>query len=85
MIGERMEGPDDGRSLEGKAVYDPNSVSYFGETAQGIFTNFKMLSIAFILTLVLRSRARPFVMKLVPRDFVFRSREFEQMEIELLY
>ena len=28
------------------------------------------------------SRARRFVMKLAPRDFVFRSREFEQMEIE---
>ena len=87
MIGERMEGPDDGRVQEGmKAItYDPNSVSYLRpETAQGIFTNFKNVVDSFYpdLPFGLAQQGKAFRNEISPRDFVFRSREFEQMEIE---
>lgn len=87
MIGERMEGPDDGRSLEGKKAitYDPNSVSYLRpETAQGIFTNFKNVVDSFYpdLPFGIAQQGKAFRNEISPRDFVFRSREFEQMEIE---
>ncbi len=87
LIGERTEGPDDGRVQEGmKAItYDPNSVSYLRpETAQGIFTNFKNVVDSFYpdLPFGLAQQGKAFRNEIAPRDFIFRSREFEQMEIE---
>ena len=87
IIGERMEGPEDGRVREGmKAItYEPNSVSYLRpETAQGIFTNFKNVVDSFYpdLPFGLAQQGKAFRNEIAPRDFIFRSREFEQMEIE---
>lgn len=66
-------------------LYDPNSVSYLRpETAQGIFTNFKNVVDSFYpdLPFGLAQQGKAFRNEISPRDFVFRSREFEQMEIE---
>ena len=87
LIGERMVGPADDRNLEGmKAIaYDQNSVSYLRpETAQGIFTNFKNVVDSFYpdLPFGIAQQGKAFRNEIAPRDFVFRSREFEQMEIE---
>ena len=87
LIGERMEGPEDGRQLEGmKALtYDPNSISYLRpETAQGIFTNYKNVIDSFYpdVPFGIAQQGKAFRNEISPRDFVFRSREFEQMEIE---
>jgi len=86
-IGEPMEGAKDTHKLEGmKALtYDPNSISYLRpETAQGIFTNFKNVVDSFYpdLPFGLAQQGKAFRNEISPRDFVFRSREFEQMEIE---
>jgi glycyl-tRNA synthetase len=74
-------------NLEGmKAVsYDPNSVSYLRpETAQGIFTNYRNIVDSFYpdLQFGLAQQGKAFRNEISPRDFIFRSREFEQMEIE---
>lgn len=66
-------------------TYDPNSISYLRpETAQGIFTNFKNVvdSLYPDLPFGLAQQGKAFRNEISPRDFVFRSREFEQMEIE---
>lgn len=89
-IGEPLDGKpgNEGRvDLTGsKAMtYDPNSVSYLRpETAQGIFTNFKNVVDSFYpdLPFGLAQQGKAFRNEISPRDFVFRSREFEQMEIE---
>jgi glycyl-tRNA synthetase len=54
------------------------------ETAQGIFTNFKNVVDTFYpdLPFGLAQQGKAFRNEISPRDFVFRSREFEQMEIE---
>jgi glycyl-tRNA synthetase len=79
--------PKDKPDLEGrKAItYDPNSVSYLRpETAQGIFTNFKNVVDTFYpdLPFGIAQVGKAFRNEISPRDFIFRSREFEQMEIE---
>lgn len=66
-------------------VADEKSVSYLRpETAQGIFTNFKNVVDAFYpdLPFGIAQAGKAFRNEISPRDFVFRSREFEQMEIE---
>jgi glycyl-tRNA synthetase len=66
-------------------VADENSISYLRpETAQGIFTNFKNVVDNFYpdLPFGLAQQGKAFRNEISPRDFVFRSREFEQMEIE---
>lgn len=66
-------------------VEDENSVSYLRpETAQGIFTNFKNVVDTFYpdLPFGIAQQGKAFRNEISPRDFVFRSREFEQMEIE---
>lgn len=66
-------------------VPDEKSVSYLRpETAQGIFTNFKNVVDAFYpdLPFGIAQQGKAFRNEISPRDFVFRSREFEQMEIE---
>ena len=67
------------------AVINENSVAYLRpETAQGIFTNYKNVVDAFYPSLPfgLAQQGKAFRNEISPRDFVFRSREFEQMEIE---
>ncbi len=66
-------------------VADETSISYLRpETAQGIFTNFKNVVDSFYpdLPFGLAQQGKAFRNEISPRDFVFRSREFEQMEIE---
>lgn len=66
-------------------VDDENSLSYLRpETAQGIFTNFKNVVDSFYpdLPFGIAQQGKAFRNEISPRDFVFRSREFEQMEIE---
>ena len=66
-------------------VDDEASVSYLRpETAQGIFTNYKNIVDSFYpdLPFGLAQQGKAFRNEISPRDFVFRSREFEQMEIE---
>jgi glycyl-tRNA synthetase len=67
------------------AIYRDSSVSYLRpETAQGIFTNFKNVVDSFYpdLPFGVGQQGKAFRNEISPRDFVFRSREFEQMEIE---
>jgi glycyl-tRNA synthetase len=66
-------------------VADENSISYLRpETAQGIFTNFRNVVDSFYPSMPfgLAQQGKAFRNEISPRDFVFRSREFEQMEIE---
>lgn len=66
-------------------VADDSSVSYLRpETAQGIFTNYKNVVDTFYpdLPFGLAQQGKAFRNEISPRDFIFRSREFEQMEIE---
>lgn len=65
-------------------LQDP-SLSYLRpETAQGIFTNFKNIvdSLYPDIPFGIAQQGKAFRNEISPRDFVFRSREFEQMEIE---
>ena len=61
-----------------------NTVYLRPETAQGIFTNFKNVVDSFYpnLPFGIAQQGKAFRNEIAPRDFVFRSREFEQMEIE---
>ncbi len=66
-------------------VADAESISYLRpETAQGIFTNYKGVVDTFYpdLPFGIAQQGKAFRNEISPRDFVFRSREFEQMEIE---
>lgn len=66
-------------------VDDESSVSYLRpETAQGIFTNYRNVVDSFYpdLPFGLAQIGKAFRNEISPRDFIFRSREFEQMEIE---
>lgn len=66
-------------------VDDESSVSYLRpETAQGIFTNYRNVVDSFYpdLPFGLAQQGKAFRNEISPRDFIFRSREFEQMEIE---
>ena len=67
------------------ATKSEDSVAYLRpETAQGIFTNFKNVVDSFYpdLPFGIAQQGKAFRNEIAPRDFVFRSREFEQMEIE---
>lgn len=67
------------------AVEDSANVSYLRpETAQGIFVNFKNVVDAFHpkLPFGIGQIGKAFRNEITPRDFVFRAREFEQMEVE---
>lgn len=66
-------------------VANDESISYLRpETAQGIFTNYKNVVDTFYpdLPFGLAQQGKAFRNEISPRDFIFRSREFEQMEIE---
>jgi glycyl-tRNA synthetase len=66
-------------------IDDEANVTYLRpETAQGIFTNYKNVVDSFYpnLPFGLAQQGKAFRNEISPRDFIFRSREFEQMEIE---
>lgn len=66
-------------------VEDENSKTYLRpETAQGIFTNFKNIVDSFYpdIPFGIAQIGKAFRNEISPRDFVFRSREMSQMEIE---
>lgn len=66
-------------------VDDESSVSYLRpETAQGIFTNYKNVVDTLYpdLPFGLAQIGKAFRNEISPRDFIFRVRELEQMEIE---
>lgn len=67
------------------AVEDSAAVVYLRpETAQGIFVNFKNIVDSFHpkLPFGIAQIGKAFRNEITPRDFIFRVREFEQMEIE---
>ncbi len=67
------------------ALEDASSVAYLRpETAQGIFANFKnVLDTSRVkLPFGIAQIGKSFRNEITPRNFTFRSREFEQMEIE---
>lgn len=67
------------------AVESDDSISYLRpETAQGMFVNFKNILDAYHpkLPFGMAQIGKAFRNEIAPRDFVFRVREFEQMEIE---
>ena len=67
------------------AMQDDASVSYLRpETAQGMFVNFKNIldTMHPKLPFGMAQIGKAFRNEIAPRDFLFRSREFEQMEIE---
>ncbi len=67
------------------ASNDSSSVSYLRpETAQGMFVNFKNIldSLHPKLPFGMAQIGKAFRNEIAPRDFLFRAREFEQMEIE---
>jgi glycyl-tRNA synthetase len=66
-------------------IEDDESISYLRpETAQGIFTNYKNVVDSFYpdLPFGIAQIGKAFRNEISPRDFIFRSREFGQMEIE---
>jgi len=66
-------------------VDDDSSISYLRpETAQGIFTNYKNVIDTFYpdVPFGIAQVGKAFRNEISPRDFVFRAREFELMEIE---
>jgi glycyl-tRNA synthetase len=67
------------------AVTDASSVAYLRpETAQGIFLNFKnvLTTSRMKIPFGIAQIGKAFRNEITPRNFIFRSREFEQMEIE---
>ncbi|OHA60251.1 MAG: glycine--tRNA ligase [Candidatus Vogelbacteria bacterium RIFOXYD1_FULL_46_19] len=67
------------------SVEDNQAISYLRpETAQGMFVNFKNILDTFHpkLPFGLAQIGKAFRNEIAPRDFLFRTREFEQMEIE---
>ncbi len=67
------------------ALEDSASVSYLRpETAQGMFVNFKNIIDSFHpkIPFGMAQIGKAFRNEITPRDFIFRTREFEQMEIE---
>lgn len=71
--------------FETQVGVEGNTKSYLRpETAQGIFANFKNVvdSINPKLPFGIAQIGKAFRNEIAPRDFVFRAREFEQMEVE---
>ena len=93
---KNIKSPDDNLLSESKTfnmmfkthvgpISNDSSISYLRpETAQGIFTNYKNVVDNFYpnLPFGIAQQGKAFRNEISPRDFIFRSREFEQMEIE---
>jgi len=77
-VKESITGTKRGDLLDGNLVY------LRPETAQGIFTNYKNVVDSFSpdIPFGIGQMGKAFRNEISPRDFVFRSREFEQMEVE---
>ncbi len=71
-------------TIAGPVADDDSKVYIRPETAQGIFTNFKNVVDTLYpeVPFGIAQAGKAFRNEISPRDFVFRSREFEQMEIE---
>ena len=70
---------------DGVIGYSKQSVSYLRpETAQGIFTNFKNVVDTLYpdIPFGIAQQGKAFRNEISPRDFIFRDRELEQMEVE---
>ncbi|MGI9027640.1 MAG: glycine--tRNA ligase [Candidatus Saccharimonadales bacterium] len=68
------------------ALEDDSSISYLRpETAQGMFVNFKNVVDSFSpdMPFAMAQIGKAFRNEISPRDFIFRVREMEQMEIEV--
>ena len=66
-------------------VSDKKNIAYLrGETAQGIFINFKNVldTMRLKLPFGIAQVGKVFRNEITPGNFIFRTREFEQMEIE---
>ncbi len=66
-------------------VVDDEALAYLRpETAQGIFTNFKNVMDSTVpkLPFGIAQMGKAFRNEITPRNFIFRVREFEQMEVE---
>jgi len=72
------------KTVVGALGSDDDAAYLRPETAQGIFVNFKNVidSTRFRLPLGVAQIGKSFRNEITPRNFTFRSREFEQMEIE---
>ena len=72
------------KSIVGALSGEEGTVFLRPETAQGIFVNFKNVldSTRHRLPLGIAQIGKSFRNEITPRNFTFRSREFEQMEIE---
>ncbi len=72
------------KTTKGALGGEEDTVFLRPETAQGIFVNFKNVldSTRFKLPLGIAQIGKSFRNEITPRNFTFRSREFEQMEIE---
>ena len=84
---QKTNSSQSGISVGVKIVGQPASSSLVylrPETAQGIFTNFKNVVDTLYpdVPFGIAQQGKAFRNEISPRDFVFRSREFEQMEIE---
>ena len=88
IIGELEESGEDAKTIvlnnSLRDAVGANTVFLRPETAQGIFTNYKNIVDSFYpdLPFGLAQQGKAFRNEISPRDFIFRSREFEQMEIE---
>ena len=72
------------KTFQGVTEDAKNTVYLRPETAQGIFTNYKNVvdTIYPDLPFGIAQQGKAFRNEISPRDFIFRSREFNQMEIE---
>ena len=80
-----VEGKRQSNEFDTEIKYAAQATSYLRpETAQGIFTNYKNVVDSFYpdLPFGIAQQGKAFRNEISPRDFIFRSREFEQMEIE---
>ncbi|MBL4644351.1 MAG: glycine--tRNA ligase [Candidatus Pacebacteria bacterium] len=83
--GELGEKRDSNLMFETKVGAQGDTKSYLRpETAQGIFVNFKNIldTMRPKLPFGIAQIGKAFRNEIAPRDFIFRTREFEQMEIE---
>ena len=73
-----------GEEKQFNLMYEANGIYLRPETAQGMFVNFKNVIDSFHpkLPFGLAQIGKAFRNEIAPRDFIFRVRELEQMEIE---
>ena len=82
---KKFELKDEYRELGGLMIYDSRSVSFLRpETAQGMFVNFKNIldTVQPDMPFGLAQIGKGFRNEISPREWLFRLREFEMMEIE---